>query len=93
MDSAPESYTTTGGNKLATIGDANARLPIGTVVRVGQWWKFWLNGRRVMLEKYCGEEVPLYRQDGSLIPNMMIVKCEDVRGWDDGRPDENLPGV
>lgn len=93
MDSAPESYTTQGGQALATVKDANARLPIGTVVRVGKWWLFWLKGRRIMLEKYCGEDVPLYRKDGSLIPNMVIVKLEDVKGWDDGRPDESLPGA
>lgn len=92
-DPKTDEYVTTEGKKLAVDIDPNAQLPVGTILAVGHNLdpNVFRVGTRIVYRQYCGEKVFLYDDEGRLIPNMLIVKFEDVLGYDDGDGKMSLP--
>lgn len=87
-------YVTKGGSKLSVDRDPNAQLPVGTIIRAGWISRIFFGlvpGKRILYRQYCGEKCFLYDDVGRLLPNMLVVKREDVIGFDDGTGAESLP--
>lgn len=90
-DSLPTEYTTSEGVKLAVATDENATLPVGTVIDKGDHVSEVIEkGTRIFFRKYCPEVIFAYDDEGRLIPNLVIVKFEDVLGYDDGKGGQSL---
>ena len=88
----PEQYVTTEGVELALNPTEDSTLPVGTIVDKGKNISGDLPiGTRIIFRKYAPEKVFLYDDEGRLIPNMIVIKLEDVLGYDDGKGAQSLP--
>ena len=93
-DEAAQSKNLEGGKKIF-LANNTEKPPMGTILRIGRMAQKThpelKPNMRIVYQQYCGDEVWMYNALGNRIPNMITIRAEDIRGYDDGSGSEMLP--